>query len=163
MGNPSNQEASPETVAAEANREKALELRISGATYREIAKELGVSVGSAHAYVTDGLEELRNANAESTEKVRQMEIARLDAILVKLWPKREKPRVADTILRVSKRRSELLGLDVGKGDDAPPPQSAPVNIMPGAIHITLVSPTPEDVAKTKPSFVAPPPPPVDQG
>lgn len=160
MANPSNQEASPETVGMEVKRGQALELRIGGANYREIARTLGISVGSAHDYVTKGLEELRNANAESTDRVRSMEVARLDGMLLKLWPKRDQPRVADTILRISERRARLLGLDMGKGpEDAPPPPPAGgVTLLPGAgatVQIVLVSP--EKPITPEPSFVAPAP------
>lgn len=158
MANPSNQEASPDTVGMEVKRGQALELRIGGASYREISRTLGISVGSAHDYVTAGLEELRNANAESTERVRSMEVARLDAMLLKLWPKRDQPRVADTILRISERRSRLLGLDMGKGPDdvPPPPPAGGVTLIPGTgatVQIVLVSP--EKPVSPEPSFVAP--------
>lgn len=134
------QEAAPDEVGRQVNIGKALDLRIAGANYRQIAKALTISVGTAHAYVTEGLEQLRNSNAESFEQLRAMEVARLDAMLVPLWAKKEQPRVADTILRLSERRARLLGLDVGKTGDEPPPPPPPGALVPAAIHITLVAP-----------------------
>lgn len=137
MSNHPNQSASPDEVGRQVAIGQALDLRIAGGNYRQIAKALKISVGSAHAYVTEGLEQLRNSNAESFEQLRQMEVARLDAMLVPLWAKKDQPRVADTILRLSERRARLLGLDVGKTGDEPPPP--PPSTMPAAIHITLVA------------------------
>lgn len=132
-------ETAPVDVAREVKKGQAFELRVAGANYREIAKALGVSVGSAHTYVTEALEELQNANAETVEKLRRMEITRLETIQRSLWTKKDQPRVADSLIRISERLSRLQGLDIGKtGDDAPP--VAPLNFLPGSIQITLVSP-----------------------
>lgn len=134
-----SQAALPQEVERQVTIGKALELRIGGANYRQIAGALKVSVGTAHAYVNEGLEQLRGANADAVEQLRYLEAARLDSLLVSLWSRRDSPRVADTILRISERRSRLLGLDVGRGSDDSPP--APANgVLPAQITITLVAP-----------------------
>ncbi len=92
-------------------RRKALDLRIAGLPYDRIAQALGCSKAQAHRYVTAALEETRNRVAEQVEQVREMELQRIDAIVVSLWQKRGDPRVADTLLRAGERRSKLLGLD----------------------------------------------------
>jgi hypothetical protein len=53
----------------------------------------------------------RGRNSEETEKLRSLELHRLDAITWALWPKKHEPRHALAILRASERRARLLGLD----------------------------------------------------
>ena len=134
-----SQSALPQEVERQVSIGKALDLRIGGANYRQIANVLKVSVGTAHTYVNEGLEQLRDANVEAFEQLRFIEVARLDSVLVALWPKRGNPRTADSILRISERRARLLGLDIRDASDDrhPPPSSAAV---PTSITITLVSP-----------------------
>lgn len=142
----------PEHVQAEINRGKAIALRIDGRTFREIAALLQVSVSVAHKYVVKGLEELRNDNAEATEAVRRVEIARLDrwtAILTERlatgaddgkpppgWYDPEK--TVRALLRVAERRARLLGLDAPVKWEGSGPDGGPL-LPPGAIHITLVA------------------------
>jgi hypothetical protein len=145
-----SQAALPQEVERQVSIGKALELRIGGANYRQIANLLKVSVGTAHAYVNEGLEQLRDANGEAFEQLRLIEVARLDSMLVSLWSKRGNPRVADTILRVSERRARLLGLDVrGLAEEPPPPPNSPT--LPTTITITLI--TPDGAAREIPSTV----------
>lgn len=148
------QMAAPEDAAREVVKGQAFDLRIAGANYREIARALKISVGTAHTYVTEALLEVQNTNAETVERLRRIEKTRLEGVLVKLWPKRDNPRVADTIIRLSERISKLEGLDLGKsaGDEPPPPP--PGATVPAAIHITLVAP---DGTKLTGSGTIPPP------
>ncbi len=135
-----DQLAAPDDAAREVVKGQAFDLRIGGANYREIARTLKISVGTAHTYVTEALLEVQNANAETVERLRKIEKTRLEAVLVKLWTKRDQPRVADTIIRLSERISKLEGLDLGKsaGDEPPPPP--PGGSLPAQINITLVAP-----------------------
>ena len=59
----------------------------------------------------EGLADLEAVSKESAEELRRVELERLDAVHLSLWEQRGDPRVADTLLRVSKRRSELTGID----------------------------------------------------
>lgn len=134
------QEAAPAEVAAEVKKGQALDLRIAGANYREIARTLRISVSTAHEYVTSGLEELQNDNAERVEVLRKIEKTRLEGVLVKLWPKRDNPRVADTIIRLSESIRRLEGVDVGRGSNDEPPPPPPGSSFPTTFNITLVAP-----------------------
>lgn len=59
------------------------------------------------------LDKLRDEMAEDTEKVRTMEVERLDRMLKALWPKIESgdTKSIGKALRISSRRADLLGLD----------------------------------------------------
>jgi hypothetical protein len=66
---------------------------------------------NAHVLVKREHELLKVACQETAAELRQMELARLDEIQLKLWDKRGDPRAADTLLRLFERRSKLMGLD----------------------------------------------------
>ena len=90
---------------------KALELRRQGKSYVQIAKELGYSSGSgAHGAVKKAL---RKALKEPADELRALENARLDAMLIALWPEIEKgdPKSIMAGVRISERRAKLNGLD----------------------------------------------------
>jgi hypothetical protein len=91
--------------------QRALELRVTGATYVEIGCSLRLSTTRAYQLVRAGLGEINAELTETASQLRQMELERLDAIHAAHWPKRENPRNAEIILRVMERRARLLGLD----------------------------------------------------
>jgi len=94
---------------------EAIELRLQGLNYREIADILGyASAGSAHKAVVRGLARLYPR--EKAETLLQLELTRLDRILSALWPKVEEGDLAaiDRALRVIALRARLLGLDRNK-------------------------------------------------
>ena len=104
----------PGQVEAIAERRvRALELRKAGGSYRQIAQQLGVDVHTAHADVGAELAALREtAVAEATE-LRALELERLDGMTSGLWPRIQEGSAAAVSagVRVSERRSRLLGLD----------------------------------------------------
>ena len=91
----------------------ALELRKAGAPYREIARQLGVDVHTAHADVGAELADLRTATVDRAEELRALELERYDRMVAGLWPQIEKrsPPAVTAAVRVSERRARLLGLD----------------------------------------------------
>lgn len=103
---------------------RALAARLAGFTFREIGPRLtskshpnGVSHVRAYNVVREALLEIETVTAEKAIELRTMELLRLDAMWLKLWPtKRGKldPRTVDTLLRISERRAALLGLDAPK-------------------------------------------------
>ena len=122
------QAASPFQVSLAEQRKTALALRIGGASYRQIAAQMDLSVGRAHAIVQEALAETRVEATELTEQVRQLEIERLDAMLMSLWTAKNNPRVADTILRIQERRAKLLGLDVPIRTSIEGPDGGPIPV-----------------------------------
>lgn len=103
--------ASPRRIAAAEQRRRALELRKAGATYDQIAQQVGyTNRGSAHRAVMAALKEI---TAEPAQEVRQLELERLDAMLLGLWPAARKGNqgAVDRVLRIMERRAKLLGLD----------------------------------------------------
>lgn len=98
-------------VSKRVKTERALELRLAGASYRSISQALGCSCSHAFRLVDAALRESAEKCAEAAEKIRAIELARLDKIRVMLWPRRADPRVADTLIRLSERTARLAGLD----------------------------------------------------
>jgi hypothetical protein len=94
-------------------RAQALALRRGGATYRQIGRQLGVSVEVAYADVQAELHALRTLTAEDAEAVRDLELRRLDDYVLALSARAKQGDVAaiSTLLRVQERRAKYLGLD----------------------------------------------------
>ena len=95
-------------------RAACVDLRKAGRSYDEIARAVGCSRSMAHKAVTIALREIADKTSESADELRTLELARLDALLVALWPAATSGdcRAADRVLRISERRSKLLGLDI---------------------------------------------------
>jgi hypothetical protein len=90
---------------------RALEMRKRGVTYADIAAACGYNSPQAAAKAVRT--ELRRMPEEAREELRQIEMARLDALLAAVWPKAMVGDVAATraALDVCERRARLLGLD----------------------------------------------------
>lgn len=100
----------PERIDVDKRRAKCLELRASGLSLRAIAAK----VGMAHSSVAEAIEaELDELTKEPAEKLRTVELARLDRLLKAMWAKAMKGDVhrVDRCLRIMERRAKLLGLD----------------------------------------------------
>jgi hypothetical protein len=109
MSDETAREGSQDALAEK--RRRAAELRIAGATYEQIARQLGYSgVSGAFAAVEEGL---RDAFAEPNSDIRRLELDRLDALLLGLWPQARKGNLGaiDRALKIMERRARYLGLD----------------------------------------------------
>jgi hypothetical protein len=91
---------------------QALDLRKGGASFPEIARALGYA-GPAGAYQAV-MSALRKTLKEPAEEVRTLELARLDAMLLALWPqvRQGNQGAVEKALKVAERRAKLLGLDM---------------------------------------------------
>ena len=98
----------PELVDKE---RRVLELRRTGMTYVEIAKQVGYNGPGAAWKACQRA--LTKTLQEPAEAVRHFELERLDAFLTYLWQKIERgdTRAIDTALRVMDRRAKYLGID----------------------------------------------------
>lgn len=97
-------------IAAMETARKALDLRRGGATYRQIADALHITVSTAEKAVKRGLKLIV---AEPAAEVLQLELDRLDGAWMGLWPRIQKgePAAVAAGVRIMERRSRLLGLD----------------------------------------------------
>jgi hypothetical protein len=111
---PGESKSSPRRIAATERQRKALELRKAGASYDQIAKQLGYRGRSgAHKSV---MAALKKTLKEPAESVRKLELARLDEMLLALWPqvKVGNHGAIDRALKIMQRRAALQGLDEPK-------------------------------------------------
>ena len=102
-------------------RAKALDLRKAGLSYRAIAahgREHGWApraYGEAQAYrdVRHELDRLAEQCADTAESVRELELARLDRLLLALDGRVRSgdPQAVNTAIRISESRRRLLGVD----------------------------------------------------
>jgi anti-sigma factor RsiW len=117
---------------------RALELRKGGATYAMIGEDLGVSEARAHQIVNDALTAIV---AEPAEKVRKLEIERIDHMLSVAWATATNAMSEVTtvdassldmilkaqagVLKLMERRAKLTGLDAPEKVEevGPPAQS----------------------------------------
>jgi hypothetical protein len=108
---PRESKTSPRRLEAHQKRARALELRKAGATFEQIAQQVGYS-GRSKAY--EAVQKaLRDVTIDDAEEVLALELQRLDAMQMGLWGK---ARVGDVqavnaLLRIMDRRAKYLGLD----------------------------------------------------
>jgi transposase-like protein len=99
---------SPEVME---RRRKAVELRCQGLGYEEIARQLGYADNSgAYKAVQAGM---KDAGRERSVELTDLEVERLDRLNQSHWKAAVNgdPVATDRILKIMKRRAELLGLD----------------------------------------------------
>lgn len=93
------------------HQRRALELRLTGMSHRAIADALGVS---DHTTIGKRVNTaLKEITREPAEAVRDMELERLDRMLVAIWDKVADGDVTalDRALKIQDRRAKYLGLD----------------------------------------------------
>lgn len=91
---------------------KTLDMRRGGATYQEIADELGYkNRGTAYKAVHRAI---GRTLQDSADDLRAVEADRLDRLQMGSWAAamRGDPKAVANVLRVMERRAKLLGLDV---------------------------------------------------
>jgi DNA-binding CsgD family transcriptional regulator len=102
-----------EDVRLTERRNQALELRRDGLNYRQIGVVMGCDPSTAYNYVQHELRIIRDQTAEDTEAQRDLELQRCDQMQAALGPAMRAGDIIAiaTMLKVSERRSRLLGLD----------------------------------------------------
>jgi DNA-binding CsgD family transcriptional regulator len=110
---------------------KALDLRIAGATYRQIGTQLAVSEKTAYLDVQAELARLDAVIKGKAERLRDLEARRLDTLTVALAPgiRASDPRAVMAAVRVMERRARLFGLDAPTTITAPVGAPLPVTIV----------------------------------
>jgi hypothetical protein len=148
---------SPLAIERMAKHARAVQLRVEGHTFQEIADQVG------YAHKNGAFLAVQRTMArfvrEPSEQLLDLELARLDAALNALWPAVElgDTRSIDTMLRLMDRRAKYLGLDKPKestlhvqhaAPELPEPdaaahmaQLAEVLSKLGIVNVTEVQPT----------------------
>ena len=113
MANGKQSKASAARVRGADNRKRALELRKSGATYRQIGESIGISMQRAHQLVVDELECLAQLRLRNADELRLLELERLDMVSIPTLNKLKNGdmRAANVWIKLSESRRKLLGVD----------------------------------------------------
>ena len=107
----------PQTSPVEHRRERAVRLALDGHSYDHIANELGYANRSGAWKAVNGA--LRARTSEAVDEYRELEIARLEALMASCFPKTVKGdlRAAEMCLKVIGAEVKLLGLDTLDASD----------------------------------------------
>lgn len=96
------------------DQDRALKLRKTGMGYGQIARAMGLhSAQAARGMVLQGIKRIEHDLKETAAEVRELEAARLDEMLMAIWPKclaGDNVSIR-TALQISERRSKLFGAD----------------------------------------------------
>jgi hypothetical protein len=106
------QKTSPKAIKAAEMAVRALELRKAGATYETIAQMLGYASKSTAFTAVNRI--MTQSKREASKEAFEMELRRLDDLMMTLWPiarAGENMGAIDRVLRIMERRAKLLGLD----------------------------------------------------
>lgn len=101
----------PTNLLAKEKQRKALELRKAGATFQQIADQVGwKNTSSAYQAVKQALED---AIREPREEVRDLQYERLNHMLLTLWPQIQAGDrgAMDTALRIMDKMDRIIGTD----------------------------------------------------
>lgn len=100
------------TVDAQNRQQTALQLRLAGHSYDEIADRVGYADRRSAWHAVQRI--LDRQEAEGVDALRRIEGRRLDAVLAAVWPAAMAGDLAaiDRVLKVSARRAALYGLDM---------------------------------------------------
>lgn len=129
MAEPGNYKGNREKAAQ--RRLDALALRQAGASYRQIGERLGVSECQAWRDVDRALAALAKLTETEAEKLRALEMARLDAMLLPVLQQAKQGHLGaiDRVLRIMERRAKLLGLDKPVRAEVTGPEGRPIRII----------------------------------
>ncbi|MCY4108841.1 MAG: hypothetical protein OXG11_07425 [Chloroflexi bacterium] len=119
----------PKRARLTERRRRALELRIRGMTFAEIAHEVGyASPSGAYEAVKAALD---SAVFDAADEYRKLHVARLEALLNSIWNAAREGKLGaiDRALKVLERQAKLLGLDVSQQSQEPPEK------LPGKVWI----------------------------
>jgi hypothetical protein len=111
--NPANDPAGQRRILARMVEDGCLDLRIRGLSYREIAKDIGISAAGVHKAVRRALAKVQGRLNESATAVLTLECERLDLMLQVVLDKalRGDLTAVAPALKIMERRARLLGLD----------------------------------------------------
>lgn len=108
-----NHQRAQKEAELQERRAKVLQYVVAGATVRQIADKLGVSVGTVTADKKAALEELHEQEQMAAKEYRDLEARRLDAMFFALWPTAKEgiPGAVQLVMQIHERKARLFGYD----------------------------------------------------
>lgn len=88
---------------------QALNLRIAGASIRQIAEHMKCSVATAHKLVSREIRELDDKIEELQNQYKRLNLSRTDALISAHWNSRGNPRNAEIILKSAAEQNRIIG------------------------------------------------------
>jgi hypothetical protein len=160
-----NSHTAPKKIVRKQRIDEALQYRLAGASFPQIAKQMRISISTAHGYVAEGMEAIPLENAKL---VLAQELARLDALLNAHIHNAGKGEISSTriVLDIMHHRARLLGLypETGRQQVLIGASAGPG--VKSSIEVTFVMPTGRrEGDRPPPGFSGAPlalPPPKDQ-
>jgi hypothetical protein len=113
-------------LASHDRKLQALELRKAAVSYQQIADQLGYRSASGAFNAVKAA--LKATLREPANELRDLEVARLDAMLLPLWRRVQSgdEKAVDRVLRIMERRARLLGLDAPTRGEISGPDGKPL-------------------------------------
>jgi len=132
------QKTSPKKIEREERARKALALRRAGLDYDRIAQETGYANRSgAYKAVAGLLAERVKASESVADGVIDLELERLDVMLVGIWDKARRGdlHAVDRVIRIGERRAKLLGIDSPERREISGPEGGEIQVRSAMIWI----------------------------
>ena len=125
---PGESRTSPRRLAAVEKQRQALQLRYGGATYYAIAQALGYATAQGALLAVEA--GLRRTVQEPADQLRQLDLGRIDAMLLAIWAKARAGdyEAIDMVLKLLTRRAKLLGLDAPVRQELTGPDGGPIEL-----------------------------------
>lgn len=103
----------PSATQKAMRRQRAVEMRIGGATFEQIGRALGTSRASAYKLVMRTLADTRAQTADDSEHLRDLANARIENAIQRINPEVEKGNLGavDKLVKLLDRQARLNGLD----------------------------------------------------
>lgn len=101
----------PKTMSVAEKRLTAWDLRIEGYSVPQIAETLELSEVRTYELIREYSADIAKYTEFAREQYREMELARLDKLLVSHWKYRDITKNAQVILNILERKHKLLGLE----------------------------------------------------
>jgi hypothetical protein len=125
-------------IAARELEERAIELRIAGLSYREIAERLGCARQSAQDAVRRALDRQAAESVAKVERLRALQGERIERAIQAIWDQVERGQLGaiDRLYRLCVRQAALYGLDLQPGAEERSPRVHVAVQTGGVVRVT---------------------------
>ena len=126
-----NDPTSSRSLTALQREEQAVDLRKTGLSYRQIAEVMNISHVAVGDAIKRAIKKTREAAMDDAADIVELELQRLDELLTICWPLARKGDLfaIDRVLKISERRSKLLGLDAATKTEITGAGGGPIGVL----------------------------------